>query len=92
MIFECTPVAIYAVIAVFICCVGFMINVLVNKSYDIINPIGNLSSICLYAIFLAIICTLSPTITWIIVLVFICCNFTVVCGMLMGMEKLIRST
>ncbi|QKF93624.1 hypothetical protein QKU48_gp0166 [Fadolivirus algeromassiliense] len=77
-VIGCTPVAIYLVIAIFICCIGSLINMVMYQSYDITGPCCNLSSICLYSICLALICTISPMLSWGIVLLFICCNISTI--------------
>lgn len=77
---TCTPAIVYFILATFICCIASVINTIINKTPDISGPISQLSSICLYSICLAMICTLSPVISWIIVLIFICSNLISICS------------
>jgi len=88
----CTPAIAYVVISIVLMCV---ISCLVMYKQGFVNgamssSFGScfqLSSICCVTIVLALLCNISPVISWIIVAVWVCCMCSGLIGTMYSMIK-----
>lgn len=77
----CKPAMVYLVIALIILFIGILMKL---NTFNIGTTFIQLSSIIICTLILMGICAVSPTISWIITIIFIICTISVLSGMLMN--------